>query len=170
MTSKDIKSSEVVRHHSLDDIPAASSLIKAANAMSDAEMEQRAAAGEDEEIWPTRAERVFSIEQAQCLKEQAREGGLRFEAYLPPALAVWLLELVEQGIFNDPSHGAFVLLGEAHELQPHADLRTELLRRMFQAAMDDPRPAIPAEEVFKELRDKFSAPQPAPAVWTKKTS
>jgi len=37
------------------------------------------------------------IAQARALREQAGKGGLRFEAYLPPDLAEWLLDLIERG-------------------------------------------------------------------------
>ena len=35
-----------------------------------------------------------AVAQAKRLREQARAGGLRFEAYLPPDLAVWLIDLM----------------------------------------------------------------------------
>src|SRR6266853_4439904 len=69
------------------------------------------------------------IAQARALREQAGKGGLRFEAYLPPGLAEWLLDLIERGVFADPSEAVFVLLSQHHDLESHADLRTELLRR-----------------------------------------
>ena len=82
-------------------------------------------------------------EQAKALREQARAGGLRFEAYLPPDMADWLLERVERGMFVDPSEAVFAIVKNFIELEPHRDLRDELLRRMLQAAIDDPRPRIP---------------------------
>ena len=103
--------------------------------------------------------------QAAALKEQARAGGLRFEAYLPPDLADWLLALIERGMFTDSSEAAFVMLGEQRELEPHADLRKELLRRSCQASLDDPRPRIPHEEAKEQIRRWLSAPKPPPAVW-----
>jgi antitoxin ParD1/3/4 len=115
--------------------------------------------------WPSSEAKAKSIAQAKALRTQAEKGGLRFSAYLPPELASWLLGLVAQGIFLDPSEAVFVILGEHQELEPHADLRGELLKRMLQAAMDDPRPGIPAEEVFKKLKETH--PLPDPAVWVK---
>ena len=106
--------------------------------------------------------------QAIALREQAKAGGLRFSVYLPAGLAEWLLGLVEKGTFIDPSEAVFVLLQEAQELEPHHDLRRELLGRMLQAAEDDPRPPIPGEEVFKRLREKYAS-RPEPAVWEKHT-
>jgi len=84
---------------------------------------------------------------------------------LPPQLAEWLLERIEKGVFLDPSEATFVLLGEQEELEPHIDLRQELLRGRLDAAINDPRPSLPAKEVFDELRKKLSAPRPEPAVW-----
>jgi len=81
------------------------------------------------------------IAQAKALRQQAGKGGLRFEAYLPPDLAEWLLDLIERGVFADPSEAVFVILGEHRDLEPHADLRRELLSRSCQAAIDDPPPA-----------------------------
>ena len=109
------------------------------------------------------------IAQARALTEQAGTGGLRFEAYLPPDLAEWLLDLIERGVFADPSEAVFVILGEHRELEPHADLRQELLRRTVQAAIDDPRPPLSGEAVEKHFRELSAAPLPEPAVWRKTT-
>jgi antitoxin ParD1/3/4 len=155
------KQDDTVRYERLDDTPPAAPLVEAFKAQADDENE--------DDVWPTAEERAANIAQASSLKEAARAGGLRFEAYLPPELAVWFLEMIEQGLFDAPSQAAFVLLGEAHELHPHDDLRKELLRRTLQAAMDDHRPSIPAEEAFKRLREELSAPLPEPALWKKKT-
>jgi hypothetical protein len=38
-------------------------------------------------------------DQPKALREQAGRGGLRFEAYLPPELADWLLDRIEHGVF-----------------------------------------------------------------------
>lgn len=103
--------------------------------------------------------------QARALRAQAEAGGLRFEAYLPSDLATWILDKIARGVFASPSEVVFVILDEQQELEPHADLRQEALRRTLQAAVDDPRPGIPADEVMRTLREKFAAPQPEPAVW-----
>ena len=109
--------------------------------------------------------RTQSVAQAQALRKQAQEGGLRFEVYVPPQLAEWLLGLIERGVFISPAEAAFVILGEHRELEPHADLRHALLKRIIQSSIDDPRPGIPAEEFFEKMRQKFAAPLPEPAVW-----
>lgn len=104
--------------------------------------------------------------QAKKLRLQAREGGLRFMAYLPPDLADWVLGLVERKIFDSPSHAVFVFLQEQRELEPHGDLLQELLRRRIIAAMNDPRPLRDAREVFAELRERMAAKAP-PVLWKK---
>jgi len=115
--------------------------------------------------WPSPEEKARNIAQAKALKDKALKGGLRFDAYLPPGLAEWLLGLIEQGVFVDPSEAVFVILGEHKDLEPHADLRRELLKRVLQAAMDDPRPSIPLEEVMERLRKLAAEPRPEPAEW-----
>lgn len=103
--------------------------------------------------------------QARDLREQARAGGLRFEAYLPPDLADWLLARIEAGVFADPSEAVFAMLGEARDLELHDDLRGELLRRRLETAGADLTSARPADEVFDELQRELAKPLPAPARW-----
>ena len=114
------------------------------------------------------AERQRSAGQARGLRAQAEADGLRFDAYLPPSLAVWILDQIERGVFIDPSEAVFVLLGEQRDLAPHADLRAAVLSRSLQAAMDDPRPRVPLDEVLRDLCEKSAAPRPEPAVWPRR--
>lgn len=116
-------------------------------------------------VWPSPDGRNEARLQAQELRDRAREGGLRFQTYLPPEIALWLLDHVEKGTFHDPSEAAFVLFTEAKELEPHADLRIELLKRMVLGAADDPRPTIPVEEVKARFEAIRKSPRPEPAVW-----
>ena len=120
---------------------------------------------EAEQGWRTAAERNSDIAQARNLREQARKGGLRFEVYLPSSLAEWLLDLVERGVFTDPGEAVFVILGEHKDLEPHADLRKEILRRTLHAAMGDPRPGCTAGEVKERIGKLMSEPRAEPAVW-----
>jgi len=117
--------------------------------------------------WDSPEAEAKRMAQARALRDQARAGGLRFDAYLPPSLADWLLAHIERGTFRDPSEAVFVILGEHEELETHADLRRELLSRILQAAMDDPRPGIPADEVLARLKALTDEPRPEPAVWRK---
>ncbi len=105
--------------------------------------------------------------QAAALREQTRAGGLRFEAYLPPALADWLLERIERGMFADPSEAVFAIVGNFRDLEPHHDLRDALLGRMLDVSAAELESARPADEVFDELRRKMAEPRPDPARWEK---
>jgi antitoxin ParD1/3/4 len=115
------------------------------------------------------SEGTTPIPHAGTLREQARKGGLRFEAYLPPDLAEWFLGLIERGVFADPSEAVFVILGEHRDLEPHADLRHELLRRSCQAAINDRQPSLSGDELEKYLKELCDTPTSAPAVWRKTT-
>jgi len=119
--------------------------------------------------WPDPADKAHAVEQAKRLRNQVNEGGLRFEAYLPPSLALWLLDRIEQGQFLDPSEAVFVILGEHEELEPHADLRREMFKRRIQAAADDPRPGISGEEMLKRLREATKESRQEPARWEKRS-
>jgi antitoxin ParD1/3/4 len=119
--------------------------------------------------WDSPEAEAARIAQARAIREKAGKGGLRFEAYLPPDLAEWLLDLIERGVFADPNEAVFVILGEHRELEPHADLRRELLSRSCQAAIDDPRPSLSGDEVERHFRELSAAPLPEPAAWRKTT-
>jgi Arc/MetJ-type ribon-helix-helix transcriptional regulator len=106
-------------------------------------------------------------ESDQELKEQALKGGLRFEAYLPPDLAEWLLGLIERGVFSNPSEAVFVILSEHRELESHADLLDELLSRSLRAAIGDPRPSLSSDDIEKHLRELSDTPLPEAAIWRK---
>jgi antitoxin ParD1/3/4 len=84
-----------------------------------------------------------------------------------PDLAEWLLDLIERGVFADPSAAVFVMLGEHRDLEPHDDLRHELLQRTVQAAIDDPRPSLSGIEVKAQSRELADTPLPEAAIWRK---
>ena len=77
---------------------------------------------DDELLDDNAAERA----QAAALRDQARAGGLRFEAYLTKDQADWLLEQIERGRFADPSEAVFLTVQNFIEMEPHGDLRDEL--------------------------------------------
>ena len=78
-----------------------------------------------------------------------------------------MLDLIERGEFPDPSEAVFVILGEHRELEPHADLRQELLRRSCQAENDDPLPSLSGDELEAHFRELGDTPLSEPAVWQK---
>lgn len=132
-------------------------------------MKDEAMTDNDAFEWPDPADKAHAVEQAKRLRNQVNEGGLRFEAYLPPSLALWLLDRIEQGQFLDPSEAVFVILGEHEELEPHADLRREMFKRRIQAAADDPRPGISSDEMLKRLREATKESRQEPARWEKRS-
>ena len=131
------------------------------------EIRESGMSGDDITDWRNPEDRARDIAQARALRDQARAGGLRFEAFLPPGLAEWVLDLVARGVFTSPSDAACVMLGVQRDLEPHADLRREILKRSVQAAIDDPRPPISAEELRERMGRRWEAPRPEPAVWIK---
>ncbi len=120
---------------------------------------------EPQNDWRKPEDRQCDIARANALREQASRGGLRFEVFLPPGLAEWILDLVARGAFTDPAEAVFVMLGEQQDLEPHADLREELLKRSLQASLDDPRPSISREEFEERMRKRRNAPRTEPAIW-----
>jgi hypothetical protein len=68
------------------------------------------------------------------VRRQAAKGGLRFEAYLPPDLAEWVISLVEQDVFHSPSEAVFVAMQSFRELDDYPNLKWELLNRAFKKA------------------------------------
>jgi antitoxin ParD1/3/4 len=103
------------------------------------------------------------------VRRQAAEGGLTFEAYLPPSLAEWVIGLIEQEIFHSPAEAVFVAMQSFRELDQHPDVKRELLERTLQnrVASAEEGGGMPAEEVMARLRKGTEGPQAEPAVWDK---
>jgi antitoxin ParD1/3/4 len=103
------------------------------------------------------------------VRRQAAEGGLRFEAYLPPSLAEWVVSLVEQEIFHSPSEAVFVAMQSFRELDQHPDVKRELLERTLhnRVASAEEDGGMPAKEVMARLRNATKGPRAEPAVWDK---
>ena len=103
------------------------------------------------------------------VRRQAAEGGLTFEAYLPPALAEWVIGLVEHEVFHSPSEAVFIAMQSFQELDEHPDLQQELLNRAMQKGIDaaEEGGGNPAEEVMERLRKALEEPRAEPAVWDK---
>lgn len=102
--------------------------------------------------------------QAEALRVQARSGGLRFNAYLPPGLADWILDLIEDEIFDSPAEAVCAFMQERMELEPHGDLRDELLRRRISTAMIDPRPALTLDQIRVHI-NLWTSNRQEPACW-----
>ena len=64
--------------------------------------------GNGEDLWDATEQKAGTAHAAALTARGAAAGGLRYEAYLPPDMALWLLESIEQGVFNDPPEAVFV--------------------------------------------------------------
>jgi hypothetical protein len=108
------------------------------------------------------------IDQARLLKEGARTGGMKFEAYLTPDLAEWVLDMVEQGDFTDPSEAVFVFMGQAKDIDEHQDLKQEVFKRRIAQGIEaaENGDVYTSEEVWEHL-DKVMKEKTEPVVWQK---
>ena len=110
------------------------------------------------------------IAQAKALKTQAAESGLRFDAFLVPTQATWILELVERGDFIDPAEAIFVLMQEIQELQQHPDVKLALLKKRLDEGINqrDRGESISGNEVMANLKERVKKhTQSSPAYWDK---
>jgi len=125
--------------------------------------------GQDESNdWRTAEEREEDIAQAKAATRTGARG--RFgasEIYLPPGPAEWVLDFVARGVFANPSRSRLRHARRVQGFEPHADLSTRNIEALDRSGNHDPRPRIPAEEVFERLRKKMEEPSPEPAVWRK---
>jgi antitoxin ParD1/3/4 len=103
------------------------------------------------------------------VRRQAAKGGLRFDAYLPPSLAEWVISLVEQDVFHSPSEAVFVAMQSFRELDDHPDLKQELLNRAIQKGIDSAEQGgtMSAEDVMTRLRKTMEGLRVEPAMWDK---
>lgn len=104
-----------------------------------------------------------------AVRRQAAAGGLRFEAYLPPRLAAWVIGLVEQEVFHSPAEAVFVAMQSFRELEDHPEVKQALLAKIMQKSIDSVGEGggMPAEEVMARLKKKMEGPRAEPAVWDK---
>ncbi len=108
------------------------------------------------------------IEQAAYLKAQAKTGGLKFETYLPPDIAVWVLDMVEQGVFIDPGEAVFVFMQQARDIDQHDDLKRDILKKRVEQGISDIKKGrtFTAEEVKARMNNLRNS-QTEPVVWEK---
>lgn len=111
------------------------------------------------------ADNYAEREQAKALRDPAREGGLRFEAFLPPAQADWLLQWVEQGHFVDPAEAVSAIVQNFIDLELHRDLSDELRSRMLAQAAAELAHAYTDERRPAKLEARYSRTHPNAARW-----
>ena len=126
-------------------------------------------AGQDNRHWVESEEKARQrVEQVKSLKEQACKGGLRFKAYLTADLAEWILDMVENGVFVDPSEAVFVFMQQAKDIDPYDDLKEEILRRRLdQGIKDVDEGRTSSMEEVRERIDQYAKNKTEPAVWNK---
>ncbi len=105
------------------------------------------------------------MEQAAALRAQAERDGLRFMAYLPPTLAAWLLDQIEDGLFADPLEAMFAIVGIYRDLEPHAAPRDQLVRRAYLAATFDDEPCLPDPDIIGHVQALLAGRLAEPATW-----
>jgi antitoxin ParD1/3/4 len=98
--------------------------------------------------------RKFTRAEQRRIRAHILARGMTFKVFLPESLANWLRKKIRAGVFHDPAEAAFVAFQDLHELDRHPQARRKPLRAMLQAAIEDPRPGIPAEKVAAKLRSK----------------
>src|SRR3546814_21014475 len=74
------------------------------------------------------ADNYAERDQAKALREQARAGGLSFEAYLTGAQDHWLFERIERGLLADPSEAEFAIGTNLLYIEPPQTLRAHPIR------------------------------------------
>jgi antitoxin ParD1/3/4 len=90
-------------------------------------------------------------EEEERVRRKIRERGSTFEVFLPEGIADWVKAKVAEGLFEDPAEMAFVALQRFIELCEHPEVEKQLLKAVLEDSMNDPRPGIPAEQVFADL-------------------
>ena len=126
-------------------------------------------AGQDNRHWVESEETARQrVEQVKSLKEQACKGGLRFEAFLTADLAEWILDMVGNGVFVDPSEAVFVFMQQAKDIDLYDDMKEEILsRRLDQGLKDVDEGRTSSMEEVRERIDQCAKNKTEPAVWNK---
>jgi hypothetical protein len=104
--------------------------------------------------------------------EQASKAGLKFEMYLVPSIAKWIIELIADGSFLDPSDALFNFLNEFKDFVEHKDLRSEVFKRTIQKSLDNINAGgkIYTSEELSACLAEDQNNTIEPAVWVKDSS
>ena len=94
-------------------------------------------------------------EEEERVRRKIRERGLTFEVFLPETMADWVKEKVAAGLFEDPAEAAFVAFQTFIDLHEHPEIQEQLLKAVIEDSINDPRPGIPAEQVFADLEARI---------------
>ena len=99
------------------------------------------------------------------------KAGLRFEAYMPPDLAEWLLSILSSAAcLPIRARRSSVMLGELTATWSRTTIfATNCYSATVQAAIDHPRRSLSGDEVEKNFRELSAALLPEAAIWRKTT-
>lgn len=100
-------------------------------------------------------EQSFTPEEEARIRQHIRERGMAFETFLPEGMADWLRAKLDAGIFESPREAAFIAFQQLIELDRHPEVKRQLLAASIQSSIDDPRPSIPADEAFAQIRARL---------------
>lgn len=109
-----------------------------------------------------------SCERARLLRKQASEGGLKFETYLPAALAEWVLDMVEKGIFRDPAEAVFVYMSQAQDITEVPGLSQMIEDKIIQERISEAELPDAKTYTMDEVKahfEKWSKEQHPSAYW-----
>lgn len=108
------------------------------------------------------------IDQVRALREQASKGGLTFEGYLTPDLALWVLDKIENGLFLDPGEAVSTYADQAKEIEPYPDIHRQIQNCIVQNGIKSGvAEGISAHEFIEELLNNPEKDFVKPAVWIK---
>ena len=114
------------------------------------------------------------IQQAQALRAQAAEHGLRCDAFLVPSMAEWVLDMVERGDFVDPSEAIHTFMLQARELQKYPDIQRDMLNNKLDEgiATAERGELIDGRIVMEKMKERIQErlknhASSDPAVWQK---
>ena len=111
-----------------------------------------------------------ACERAGLLRQQASEGGLKFEAYLPSAIAEWVLDMVEKGIFRDPAEAVFVYMSQAQDISEVPGLGELIEEKIIQERIEEAEVPDAKTYTMDEVKahlEKWSKEQHPSAYWHK---
>ena len=97
----------------------------------------------------------FTPEEEAKIRQRIRERGVVFEVFLPEGLADWLKAKIADDTFESYQEAAFVAFGDLRDLMEFPDARLALLRARVQAAINDDRPPLSGEQVFRDLEERI---------------
>jgi hypothetical protein len=109
-------------------------------------------------------EATLGAAQARALFAQAASDGLRFEGYLPPPLATWILKKIAERVFPSPEAAILAIVSDHVQLDRLERLRQLMMERSLARSNGRPVPVQTLEDVAQEVVDEADRAG-VPAYW-----